>query len=90
MYNESESYNDGRMQNFFSEDGVSDLYEKFLADEDYEKNLKKRNSKCVKFKQQITNDEKNKDYSYQICRKNFHKIFNEKYKLNELELEFKE
>ena len=86
LYNKYNSYSNDVIQDFFSKKGVSKLYEEFLADKDYENNLEGRNKKFIEFKQKIINDEKNGDYSYKICRKNFHKIYSEDYNVNDLEL----
>lgn len=75
------SYPHKLMEKFFSKDRICGLYEQFLADTNFHISYLEKN---VKLKNKIMNEEKEGDYSYKKCRKNFHKIFNGNYNLNDL------
>ena len=81
IYKKFSSYPHSLIKEFFSKNCICDLYEQFLADTNFHISYLEKN---VKLKNKIMNEEKKGDYSYEKCRKNFHKIFNENYNQNDL------
>jgi len=93
LYNEIKYIKNDQMQKFFSDNLIYNLYEEFLADKDYDKNLEEKYQNFINSKDDpkkkantILGIKLKKDNSFQKCRKNIHKIYNKEYK-NELELE---
>ena len=72
------SYSNELMKYIFSKDEISNIYEDFLKDNDFHKNyitLKTKTKVYVNYK------------AYMLYRKNFHKIYCDKYKEKDLDLD---
>ena len=84
---EFKSYSQELMTHIFSIDGISDLYEIFLNDEDYEKNNKEEIDNKKNNKKNNKEEKGNENlYIYKFYGKNIHKIYCDKYKESHLDL----
>ena len=76
--NKIKSYSHKLIKYIFSKDGISNIYEDFLKDNYFHQKYILKNKKRYKYKN---------NNSYVLYRKNMHKIYCNKYKESELELE---
>ena len=75
--NKIKSYSYNLIKYIFSKDDISNIYEDFLKDINFHQKYISKNKKRYKYKN---------NNSYELYRKNIHKIYCEKFKENELEL----
>jgi hypothetical protein len=74
------------MTHIFSIDGISDLYEIFLNDEDYENNNKEEKDNKKNNKKNNKEEKGNENlYIYKFYGKNLHKIYCDKYEESDLD-----
>ena len=71
------SFSHKLIQYIFSKDEISNIYENFLKDKDFHRNYISQNKKRTEYKN---------NNSYQLYKKNIHKIYCKKYKESEFEL----